>query len=72
MNDESLKIKARNFMIDCLQFDRQDFVDSAGEVKLTQLAENTAYHFKHDEWLDDELHWIWDLPIEVANLFDGD
>jgi len=30
----------------------------------TQLAENTAWHFDHDEWLDDELHWVWELALD--------
>lgn len=29
----------------------------------TQLAEATAIALGHDEWLDDETHWIWDLAL---------
>lgn len=34
----------------------------------TSLAEDAAHNAlddDHDEWLDDETHWVWDLAIEV-------
>jgi hypothetical protein len=34
----------------------------------TSLAEDAAHNAMtedHDEWLDDEHHWIWDVAIEV-------
>jgi len=37
-----------------------------GEVNYTRLAENAAWHFDHDEWLDDETHWVWDVALEAG------
>ncbi|REK56914.1 MAG: hypothetical protein DWQ49_09405 [Bacteroidetes bacterium] len=37
-----------------------------GEVNITQLAENIAHHFEHDEWLDDEYHEVWGIASEVG------
>jgi biotin carboxylase len=34
------------------------------EVNCTRLAENAAWHFDCDHWLDDETHLVWDLAIE--------
>jgi len=30
----------------------------------TELAENAAWEFDKDYWLDDETHWVWDLALE--------
>lgn len=38
-----------------------------GEINYTRLVENAAWHFDHDEWLDDETHWVWDLAVEIAD-----
>lgn len=32
---------------------------------MTNLAEHCAIHLNHDEWLDDETHWIWDVAYQV-------
>lgn len=32
-------------------------------LNMTELAEDTAIVFNHDEWLDDPDHWIWDLAL---------
>ena len=37
-----------------------------GEINTTGLAEDAAWHFDHDDWLDDETHDVWDAAIEVA------
>ncbi len=29
----------------------------------TQLAENAAHEFGHDEWLDDPDHQVWEIAI---------
>ena len=39
----------------------------AGEVNMTQLAEDAAHAFDHDEWLDDPDHWIWDAAANALN-----
>ena len=31
----------------------------------TSLAEAAAHAVDHDEWLDDEQHWVWELAIRV-------
>lgn len=41
-----------------------------GEVNTTQLAENAAHEFDHDEWLDDETHWVWDLAVDVVEWYE--
>lgn len=44
-----------------------DYIDGRGELQTTQLVE--AYAISHPEaypWLDDRTHWIWDIPIDIA------
>lgn len=36
----------------------------------TEIAEELANHFEHDEWLDDELSFIWDLSLKVFDELD--
>lgn len=38
-----------------------------GCVNSTNLAELAADHFNHDEWLDDETHWLWELIYELCH-----
>lgn len=38
-----------------------------GSVNYTRLAENAAWHFNRDQWLDDMDHWIWDLAVDVGD-----
>ena len=35
------------------------------DLTATQIAEDAAHYFYHDEWLDDETNWIWDLAAEA-------
>lgn len=52
--------------------DLRDYIDACGELDLTRLAEDAAAEFGQDLRggpLDDETHWIWYLPIEVAESF---
>jgi hypothetical protein len=44
---------------------------STNEVNMTQLAENVAHDFGHDEWLDDENHFIWDEAAGAAHYYKG-
>jgi len=37
-----------------------------GEVNCTRLAENAAWHFDCDHWLDDPGHWVWDVAVDVG------
>lgn len=49
----------------------RDCIDNTcNEVNMTQLAENAAHHFDHDEWLDIETHWVWDLAFRISQLHD--
>ena len=32
----------------------------------TALSEAAACDCDHDEWLDDETHWIWDFALRYA------
>lgn len=60
------KQHVRNFMRNEL-YDRESEVWERGEVNCTRLAEEAAHYFDHDEWLDDETHWVWDLALEEAS-----
>ena len=45
-----------------------EVVDSkTGEVNMTKLAEECAIALGHTEWLDDELHPVWEWSMEVAD-----
>lgn len=46
----------------------EEYLD-CGEINLTKLSEETATILKHDEWCDDESHWIWDLACDVSEEF---
>lgn len=64
------KRRVRSFMIRELEDRDHPDLWRGGEVSLTRLAENAAWHFGKDEWLDDECHWVWDLAVDVANMFE--
>lgn len=34
-------------------------------ISLTAMAEEIALELDHDEWLDDETHWIWDIVVDI-------
>lgn len=40
------------------------------ECNATQLAENCAHNFGHDEWLDDSDHIVWDIAMDAAEAED--
>jgi len=40
----------------------------SGEINATLLAENAAHAFDHDEWLDDETHYVWELALEIDTI----
>lgn len=55
-----------------LAIQKGECIDRAtNEVNITQLAENVAHDFNHDEWLDDETHFIWDEAANAAEYFKG-
>ncbi len=59
--------KVRHFMFLELQdLNHPDLWDD-GAVNCTRLAENAAHEFNHDEWLDDDSHWVWDLASDIAS-----
>ena len=41
-------------------------LDENDEANATQIAENVAHEMDHDEWLDDETHWIWVVAMDAA------
>lgn len=43
-----------------------DNIDTAYD-SATKLAEACAIALKHDEWLDDPDHFIWEIALEVFN-----
>ena len=58
-----MKTKALNYMFRSLG--AGECTDSMGFINLTQLAENAAHEFNHDEWLDDESHWVWEVALDA-------
>jgi hypothetical protein len=43
----------------------QDFIE-CGEICSTQMVESFAASYPEcAHWLDEETHWIWDLPVEL-------
>ena len=42
-----------------------------GEVNCTFLAEDTAHHFEHDEWLDDAYHHVWAAAVDIAEIHEA-
>jgi hypothetical protein len=43
-------------------------LDDCNEVNCTGMVETFAIiHPQCDHWLDDDTHWIWDLPVEIEN-----
>jgi len=42
------------------------------EVNSTSLAEACAHAHGHDEWMDDEIHDVWDAAAEAAEQFEKD
>ena len=48
----------------------EDYIDDCGELQATQLVEAYALlHPQVDHWLDDPTHWIWEIPIQIANRY---
>jgi len=57
----------REAVLRWMRTNADDYRDSlTGEVNLTTLAENAAWEFDHDEWLDDEQAEVWDLALEAV------
>ena len=59
MTQATLRAAARRAMFNHLTCDP--------DATATTLAESAANTLGHDEWLDDETHWIWDLAIEIGD-----
>ena len=59
------KSQVRKFMR--LELEDLDHPDlwQGGEVNCTRLAENAAWHFDCDHWLDDPDHWVWELAADI-------
>ena len=34
----------------------------------TFLAEAIAHELDHDEWLDEETHWIWGFAVDYSDI----
>jgi hypothetical protein len=69
MSKPASRQSVKDWMIRQLLTSPRAYVDSAtGEVNLTELAESAAREFGIDDQggpLDDETHWIWEIPIEA-------
>ena len=40
-----------------------------GEVQCTQMVEAFCAEYPEcDRWLDDDTHWVWDIPIDIEQL----
>ena len=58
MNEREQKAAVRQWML----------LNAKHHDNATSLAEDAAHNAlenDHDEWLDDESHWIWDIAIEI-------
>ena len=43
----------------------ESFFD-CGEVQCTQMVEGFCVEYPQcDHWLDDDTHWIWDIPVDI-------
>lgn len=45
---------------------RMELLDDP-DLSFTELAERTAIEMGHDEWLDDETNWIWELALKEGD-----
>jgi len=48
----------------------EEVFSQADEANPTGLAELIAHELDHDEWLDDETHWVWEVAMDVATKWD--
>lgn len=63
--DRELRPRVLNHLVQLYQ--SGECVDPmTGEAELTHAAEQAAWEFDAEGWLDDESHWIWELSIEAA------
>jgi len=62
-----VKTQVRQFMREELSDYTHPDIWEGGEVNLTRLAENAAWEFGFDQWLDDPDHWVWDIALEEAD-----
>lgn len=47
-----------------------EFVDPfTDEINITAMAEQTAIALGHPDWTDDEQHIIWDLAVDVSDVW---
>ena len=44
----------------------RDLLEDQPRANYTQLAEHAAHTLDHDEWLDDDLHWIWEVAADIG------
>lgn len=65
------KAQVRRFMQNEL-LNRNSDAWQHGEVNYTRLAEEAAHYFNHDEWLDYESHWVWELALEEGSRAERD
>lgn len=65
--DKALYPKLYRWMQKALQEDNTDHWD----VNTTQLAEDCAHAFEHDDWLDDDTHIVWDAAVAVTEWWEG-
>jgi hypothetical protein len=59
--------EVKNWMLLELSLAPRQYWESEDELAATQLAEAAAEHFDCFDWLDDPLHFVWDIPIEIES-----
>jgi len=64
-----IREEVKSFMLKALDTDVESYIDSGGDFNLTTLAENAAFNFDNEAWLDDETHWVWDVAFEVTKEY---
>lgn len=65
----AIEMDVRRFMRALLNDPASEAWDE-GAVNYTALAEAAAIRFHHDDWLDDETHWVWQTAIEEGEPYD--
>ena len=66
---EGTQRTVKNAMIREVRIDPEKYLDSSGCFQYTALAEWAAWEIGQDTWLDDETHFVWDLAVDVGDLY---
>ena len=74
-NDADIKVEEISLTIKEVIYDLEkqeyhknvaDWMTNQGFANHTEAAEEAAKAFRHEEWLDQPEHWIWDLALNAV------